>query len=273
MDILVCSFSATGNTAKIAGAISERLAQLGATVHSRDITPLAGRKEPISMDQYDAVVFGSPIHSMRAPRLLRDWLATLDGQGKKCAMFFTYGGFQIHPAHSTTAAILRGSGFVVAASADFPGKHTFNLSGWQAMADRPGPAELELAGEYAEAISKRFSGEDTAIVRDLDPGPYTTEQLDQFESFRHMMMTKHPTRDGQDCQMCMLCQEECPSGAMDAEKGVADEKACICCLRCVDICPDEVLHVNDMSGFFEKKMNKDQETQATLKAKQGKIYL
>ncbi len=273
MKILVCSFSATGNTAKIAGAISERLARLGATVHGRDITAPGGRETPVSMDEYDAAVFGAPIHSMRAPRLVRDWLATLDGQGKKCAMFFTYGGFQIHPTHSTTAAILRDSGFVVVASADFPGKHTFNLGGWQAMTDRPGSMELDLAGEYAEAICKRFSGEDAAVVQELDPGPYSADQLDQFESFRHMMMSKHPTRDGQDCQMCMLCQEECPSGAMDAEKGVADAKACICCLRCVQICPDDALHINDMSDFFNKKMSMDNETPDTLKAKQGRLYL
>lgn len=273
MNILLCSFSATGNTAKIAEAIAERLVSLGATVHNSDITAPAGRKQPIAMDQFDAAVFGAPIHSMRAPRLVREWLLTLDGQGKKCAMFFTYGGFQIHPTHFTTAQILQNSSFVVVASADFPGKHTFNLGGWQAMADRPGPDELALAAQYADAVYKRFSGEDSGVVKDLDQGPYTEQQLDQFESFRHKMMTKHPTRDGQDCQMCMLCQEECPAEAMDAEKGVADEAACICCLHCVDICPDEALSINDMSGGFKFKMNNDQETPATLKAKRGKIYL
>lgn len=162
---------------------------------------------------------------------------------------------------------------MVAASADFPAKHTFNIGGWQVLPQKPGPDELALAAEYAEAIHKRFSGEDPGLVKDLDPGPYTVEQLDQFESFRHKMMSKHPTRDGQDCQMCLLCQEECPSGAMDAEKGIADESLCICCLRCVDICPDEALHINDMTPFFHKKMEMDQETQETLAAKRGKIYL
>lgn len=82
MNILLASFSATGNTAKIAGAVAKRLRELGATVDELDITFLEARKQPKTMDGYDAAVFGAPIHSMRAPRLARDWLASLDGQGK-----------------------------------------------------------------------------------------------------------------------------------------------------------------------------------------------
>ncbi|MCF8043902.1 MAG: flavodoxin domain-containing protein, partial [Desulfarculaceae bacterium] len=85
MKVLICYFSATGNTGQIAQAINDRLAKLGAQVEIKDVTALEDRQQPASFDQYDAVIFGSPIHSMRSPRLFREWLATLEGNGKRCA--------------------------------------------------------------------------------------------------------------------------------------------------------------------------------------------
>lgn len=273
MKILFACFSATGNTQKVADTVAARLTELGAQVERLDITLPENRKPGMDLSSYQAAVFGSPIHSMRAPRLVRDWIATLDGAGMKCATFFTYGGFQVHPTHFDTRERLHRRGFKVVASAEFPGAHTFNLGGWQSMAGRPGDEEMELATRYAEAIYKRFTGEDTAVVNELDPGPYSEEQLDQFEGMRYKAVSQLPTRSGVECSMCMLCQEECPANAMDAEAGEAQAGKCICCLHCVQICPDEVLKINDMRDSFQFKMQKDQETPETLLKKRSKLYL
>ena len=273
MKILMAVFSATGNTAAIGEVIGKRLAELGAEVDSLDITPLAARRQPLDPSPYQAVVFGFPIHSMRAPRLVREWLETLDGSGKKCALFLTYGGFQVHPAHSTTQNILRKQGFDFTASAEFLGKHTFNLGGWEAMVGRPSEPDFNTAREYAEKIYPRLNGSDTARAGDLDPGPYTEQQLDDFEGFRFKMAAALPSRKGEDCSMCMLCQESCPNGAMDAEAGEADAAKCILCLACVYVCPEQALKFGDMSGIFKMKMEMDQETPATLAAKKSKVYL
>ena len=273
MNIQLCYFSATGNTARIADAIGERLTELGATVEKRDITALEDRTTALDMTACDAAIFGAPIHSMRAPRIVRDWLNQQDGQGKKCALYLTYGGFQVHPAHFTTWKILKARNFAVVASAEFVGAHTFNIGGWQAEEDRPDQTDLATAREYADTVYRRFIGEDPGLVQDLDQGPYTEEQLDQFEGYRFRMLTKLPIRDGEDCQMCMLCQELCPTGAMDAERGAAEPGRCIGCLRCVQACPDEALRINDMSQAFQVKMQMDQETQESLRAQKSRIYL
>ena len=272
MKILICYFSATGNTGRIAQAINDRLAQLGAQVDLRDVTALGDRQQPVPLDQYDAVIFGSPIHSMRSPRLFRDWLATLTGGGKRCAVFLTYGGFQVHPAPFDTCRRLTERGFVVVGVATFPGAHTYNLAGWQAMQGRPDQQDLDLAAEYAEKLYPRLSGQDQAVVGELNPGPYSQQQLDEFESFRFKMGAMLPSRKGAECSMCMLCQEQCPSGAMDAETGEADPAKCILCLQCVKNCPDEVLKVGDMSPSFQPKMDKDKETPESLRQKRGELY-
>ena len=273
MKVLISYFSATGNTATIGKAIGAQLQKLGADVDIRDMTIWSDREKKPDLSAYDAAVFGSPIHSMRSPRVFREWLAGLDGNGMKCAMFFTFGGFQVHPTHSTTCAILEKSNFKVAASAEFLGAHTFNLGGWQSMVDRPDKSDLAVAEEYADRVYDRFTGKDTGMVKDLDPGPYTEEELDKFENFRFVTVSQLPTRDGAECQMCMQCEELCPTGAMNAEIGQADKAKCMVCLRCVKVCPDEVLKINDLTPVFLKKMEMDKETQETLKAKTSKIYL
>lgn len=274
MKIALCCFSPTGNTKKVAQAIGSRLEELGAEVDLNDITALKDRERTFDAQAYDGLILGAPIHSMRAPRLVRDWIATLDGKAQKCATFFTYGGFQVHPTHYDTSRRLEARGFQVVASAEFLGKHTFNLGGWQSMPGRPDQDDEGLARKYANALLARFSGQDEAVVQDLDKGPYTEEQLDEFEGFRFKLVTQLPTRNGEECQMCLLCEEDCPSGAMNAEKGeVIDPDNCIVCLRCLQNCPDEALTINDISGFFQRKMEMDKETPETLAAKKSKMYL
>ena len=273
MRILLSYFSATGNTGRIAGEIGDTLTRLGAEVVRRDITRPEMRPAGLSLAGYDAALFGAPIHSMRAPRLVREWLGTLGGNGLKCAMFFTYGGFQVPPAHHHTRSILADRGFTVVASAEFLGAHTYNLGGWESMAGRPDRSDCETAREYAGIVYRRFSGEDPGVVQDLDPGPYSMEWLDMAEGYRYKVCSTLPTRNGAECQMCLLCQTECPAGAMDADQGQADPDKCIACLRCVQICPDEALKVNDMRESFKSKMDADKETPETLKVKKAKMYL
>ncbi len=273
MKVLISYFSATGNTAKIARTIEMKLKVLGADVDMSDITSLAERQKNIDLEPYEAVIFGAPIHSWRAPRVVREWMRTLDGQGKKCSMFFTYGGFGVHPTHYSTRKILEDQNFTVVSSADFLGPHTFNLGGWKAMEDRPDESDFKTAREYAAITCKRFTGEDTGILGELEKTEYTDEQLDAIETFRFKILTQLPTRGGEECGMCMVCQESCPTGAISADSGEADKKRCIACLACVANCPEDALKINDMSGSWSVKLEMEKATEESLKGQQSKIYL
>ena len=137
MKVLILYFSATGNTAKMAKVIEERFAEMGGEVTMSNMTSYTNRQKKIDLAPYDAVVFGAPVHARRAPKVVREWLRTLNGQGKKCSMFFTYGGFGVHPTHYSTREILKEQHFRVVSSAEFLGAHAFNLGGWRALGDRP----------------------------------------------------------------------------------------------------------------------------------------
>lgn len=273
MKILMLYFSATGNTEKVARVIEKQFTAMGADVTLSDVTPHASRQTRMDLTPYDAVVFGSPIHSWRAPRVVRDWLRTLDGQGKKCGMFFTYGGFGVHPTHYSTRQILTEQNFLVVSSADFLGAHTFNLGGWKAMEDRPSGPDFETAKAYAEKTWKRFTGEDDGILGELEKTQHTEEHLDAIESFRFKVVTQLPTRNGDDCSMCMVCEESCPTGAMDAASGQADRENCIACLSCVANCPDNALQINDMAGSWAFKLDLENATEESIKGQKSRIYL
>ncbi|WP_300667780.1 EFR1 family ferrodoxin [Desulfoluna sp.] len=266
-------FSATENTARMARVIRHRLERSGVDVDEFDITAWSDRQKQLDLAPYHTLVFGFPVHSLRAPRVTREWLRTLNGGGKKCALFFTFGGFTVHPAHQTTREILREQHFSVVASAEFPGAHTFNHGGWRALADRPNAADDALAEEFADRVLKRFTGEDPAILGELDPGIYSAEELDRFEGFRFRMVTQIPTRAGAPCSLCGLCEEICPTQAMDATSGTADPEKCIACLRCLASCPEQALTINDMSASWTPKLNLGKTTEDALNAQQGTLYL
>jgi ferredoxin/flavodoxin len=273
MKILMVYFSATGNTAKIGKVLANRLAELGAEIDEKDITTLSARNEAIDLRPYDAVVFGQPVHSLRAPRVVREWMCTLDGAGKKCAMFFSYGGFKVHPCHESTRQILAEQGFAVVSSAEFLGAHTFNLGGWKAMVGRPNASDFQVAEAYAGKMHERFTGKDRGILNEQEKTDFTEEQLDSFELMRFKVLEQLPTRYGEDCSMCMLCEETCPTGAISAETGETEKAACIACLKCINDCPEGVLKISDTSAIWNKKLEMDQTTEEELNKKKSRIYL
>jgi ferredoxin/menaquinone-dependent protoporphyrinogen IX oxidase len=273
MKIGLIYFSATGNTGRVAKVIKDSFEKLGMEVDGHDITPLSNRQKIIEIGSYHAIVFGCPVHSLRAPKIMREWMRTLDGQGKKCSMFFTYGGFTVHPAHHSTRQILTEQNFTVVSSAEFPGAHTFNHGGWQAFTDRPDESDFDMAKEYTIATLKRFSGKDPSILGELDKSTYSKKELDNFESLRFRIITNLPSRDGKDCSLCMACEKSCPTGAMDAKIGLADNAKCIACLGCVAICPEQALSINDTRKSWNFKLDLGKTTEKKLNMQQGRIYL
>lgn len=272
--ILIIIFSATGNPAKMAEVIQEELKQLGADIEEKDITSYDDRNDPLDLTPYHAVIFGCPIYARRAPRIVREWLDTLDGQGKLCATFFTYGGFTVHPVHFSTREILENRGFDLVSSAEFLAKHTFNIGGWSAMEDRPNESDFGIAREFAKQTYKRFVGEDPGRPDEFDKTELTQEKLDEEEKMPFLAITQLPSRMGADCSMCMICEELCPTHAMNAEMGeVSEKERCIACLRCIDNCPEDVLSINDLSPVWPLALDMHKETEESMRNKSSKIYL
>ena len=55
-------------------------------------------------------------------------------------------------------------------------------------------------------------------------------------------------RVGESCNRCKLCQDVCPTGTIDREKGCSsDPGECIMCLKCMDSCP---CHTSDFGPVY-----------------------
>lgn len=273
MKVMMAYFSATGNTGKIAEIIKKQFEELGASVDTWDITPLENRQKSLDLSPYDALIFGFPVHSLRAPRVTREWLSLLDGQGKKCSTFFTYGGFWLEPVHYTTQQILDKQNFVLISSAQFLGAHTYNLGGWKAMVNRPDKSDFEVAREYAERTYHRFSGEDPGKIEEFPVPIFSDQEMDAFEQFRFKLLEHPPMRGDSECCLCGLCEEVCPTGAMNTESGTADMEKCIVCLKCMTVCPEDALHIKDLTPSWPHKLANHKLTEDDMRGLQSKYFL
>jgi len=255
MNIAIIYFSATGNTAKIANIISETLKEHDdVNVEDFDITTYSSRNNEINFDQFDAFFFGFPVYAIRAPKILREWLATLkDGNGRKASAFCTYGSAESGIVHHDFREILEKLNFQMVSSAEILAGHTYNRAGWDIGRDRPNQDDLNVAKEYTEKTYLRFK--DSGLVKDqiqLDDSKLTRfnksfVKMIARQEASQQIRPKNPSRNGQSCSMCRTCEENCPADAMDADSGEVDPSKCVACLRCVDNCPDEVLKFPDDS--------------------------
>ncbi len=262
-------FSGTGNTEHIAAAIADELAGMNVEIDTFNITSYKQRQQKYDLSPYNAFIFGAPIYAWRIPAVVRDWLKSLNGEGKKCATFFTYGGVAVGGAHFNTREILEQSNFILVASSEFPGKHTFNLAGWNFLEKRPDKRDYDLAKRFARNIMKKFQEKETNSLQ--VENPLISNHV--FQRFEHREKTlPTPSRRGKDCSMCRTCEEVCPSQAMNADIGEADNKKCLRCLKCLVNCPDNVLEIDDMTPLSEFILNANHITKDELEKRISKFY-
>jgi ferredoxin/flavodoxin len=273
LNIAVIYFSATNVTATYAKTIQKKIEELHARADLINITSFESRHRGLEMDVYDGVIFGFPVYADLAPSVVNDWLATLDGKGKKCAMFFTYGGRTTGYAHFHTMQLLSKANFHVEFSAEFPGPHTYNIAGWTALTDRPSDDDLLVARNFSQLAVERFAVIETSSFKLQKPFGYI-----QAIGFRINVPIKtergwtNPTRMGDVCDHCLLCETECPVNAFDAETGLSDYETCISCMHCVYICPNHAIRADEgMKGAYQNFLADFHLTQEMMSAKKSHL--
>jgi len=270
MNIAIIYFSPTRGTAQIAKEVYNTLKEQEIDVDEYDITSFSDRQKEIILKNYDAIIFGFPIYYWRAPRVIRNWLKSINGEGKKCATFFSYGGVNVGAAHFDTKTILNQQNFFVVATAEFISSHSYNLAGWDIFKNRPNHEDYEIAREFALKILQKFN-KNTPEVEITKPD-IKDEQLEAMETAMKRS-TYIPFRDVDDCSMCRTCETLCPVNAMNAEKGKPNRKLCIRCLRCLANCPDKAITIDDMSSRFQYVKRITHLNDEKLRTLKSKIYL
>jgi ferredoxin/flavodoxin len=270
MDIGIFYFSATGVTKIFSNHIAGVVEGEGNSVNQKNIITPDSRQSQINFLDYDACIFGFPVFGGRPPSVAEDWMRTLEGKNQKCSMFFTYGARDLEWAHQATFYLLTQANFQVVLSAEFIGRHSYNVgNGWSLAEDRPNQLDYDVATNFARESIKRFQEE---IRYNIDLSEFTYEprvikkQYGPFALF-------YPFRNQDDCSMCYLCENECPLKAFNAESGKPNKKLCIRCMHCVTICPDKVLQIGNVSRIFKEYfIDKLGLTEEVVKKKRSKIF-
>jgi ferredoxin len=270
--IAVVYFSATHVTHAYVEVIWETLLNRGCAVEVFNVTAYASRQNPLALEGFNGVIFGFPVFSDFAPTVINEWLPTLNAKGKKCALFFTYGGRTTGYAHFHTKLLLEQVGFDILFSAEFLGRHSFNIGGWGILPERPNVRDLTLAQEYAALAIERFSQDAPPVLRLQKPFGYN-QVISSLANTQEISVRqwKNPIRSGEECSMCRRCETECPTQAFDADAGLSNPRVCIGCMHCVYICPDKALRVDDMKGVYAHFLSNWNVTEEMMNAKQSKI--
>ena len=271
--LTIVYFSGTNVTRTYAKKLQETVLEIGWDVKLIDVTPHRSRQKQILLNDDQQIIFGFPVYADFAPRVINQWIETLDGEGKRCAMFFTYGGRTSGYAHFHTKLLLENVGFEVLFSAEFLGRHSFNQGGWSILEDRPNVADFKVAQEFALLAVDRFSMENPPDFQLQKPFGYYYAIKAKEQRMKQTKRGKaQPYRVTEDCSMCRICEEECPTQAFNADTGFSDIETCIECMRCVYLCPDGVIQCNlTMKDDFQQFLDYFHLNQTMLEAKQSKI--
>jgi ferredoxin len=275
--IAIVYFSGTNVTHTYAQIIRDELLNRGCTVQLFNVTPCASRQSPLALDRFDGIIFGFPVFSDFAPSVINDWLPTLDGHARKCALFLTYGGRAAGYAHFHTKLLLEQAGFQLLFSAELLGRHSFNLGGWNILPERPDARDAAVAREYAALAIQRFSENAPPVFSLQEPVGYNQAAAalrGQPESTQPEIPQRGPTnpvRTSDSCSMCLDCETGCPTRSFDAETGFSDPRTCIGCMHCVTVCPENALKVDELKGIYESVLHNWQLTEEMMNAKQSRI--
>ncbi len=268
MNIALFYFSATGITETISNHIATILKREGNSVKLINIITPDSRRFQYDFLEFDAYIFGFPVFGGRPPKVAEDWMRTLDGRGQKCSMFFTYGARDLEWAHQVTYYLLTQANFQVVLSAEFIGKHAFNVAkGWSLAENRPNQLDFDIATDFTLQSIKRIQ-KDSEFGVDLSEFTYKPKKT--IES-RGSWANFYPSRVNDDCSMCYLCEKECPVKAFDAISGETNRKLCVQCMHCVTICPDKVIHTGEVSQLFKKFIDNFGLTEDVVEQKRSKI--
>ncbi|MBD3213574.1 MAG: 4Fe-4S ferredoxin [Candidatus Lokiarchaeota archaeon] len=271
MNIGLIYFSATNNTETIGKIIKHEIEAIESSVKVFliNITPYSTRNNHLNLAKCEKFIFGFPVYGWRVPNVVREWLKTLEGKGRECAMFFTYGGINSGVVHYDTYKILNENDFKVLSSAEFIASHTYNLGGWNILENRPNEEDFEIARQYSRSILKQFQ-ESNPILFQIKPHEYSDKTLERIEN-NPKRMVKIP-RWTAECDVCGVCNNLCPTNAIDAENQIIKDEKCIRCLSCVFNCPESVLKVDDLTRLYKMALKVEHLTEKEINNRKSKIF-
>lgn len=236
---LVC-FSQTGNTKKIAIAMSDSFIQAGHDARTIDINEATDA----DLSSCDVLGIGTPTFESHAPTSVKHFLKSIkvDLTGKKIFLFATGGGASGNVL-SDMARILKKKqatllkGFFSLGEMHHPAPCILGKS-----PNRPNEADLANAKKFALSMLDCVSSDSKeSMPKSLRQryGFYNLVGLiGTFDSVIRLLVPK-PKHDNTKCSKCGLCSKKCPMQDIAMNPYPQLNSKCIRCYHCQNICPNQ----------------------------------
>ncbi len=245
---LVIWYSQTGHTRRIGHIISHSWKKAGLTVEGADYREI----DKNTLNNYDLIALGTPVHYMDVPVNLQDWIKTLPRiEGTSVAAYVTFGG-NGNGQHNTACGLLERmveKGGAPAGADLFGNMSTFaptwsagNAARILAFRDRPNEKTFQQARAFADGILADVAAGRTYKI-DREFGLESLMGIVPQIGLTKLMITNHHI-DKSLCIKCGTCLKKCPVGAIDLPAGSVDSGRCIACIGCVNNCPTQAMKMN-----------------------------
>ena len=249
-------FSPTYTTRKTVTAIATSAAVALSVPQTKQInvtTPIQRREVP-SFGEGDLVIFGVPVYIGRVPNLIRDFFASIKGNGAIGVPVVVYGNRAFDDALIELKDIMQGNGFRCIAAGAFIGEHSFSyiLGG-----GRPDTADLAVAHKFGKEIAEKIL-QGNPIPENLtvpgNPYPYKFFNAKSNENKSIDIRKVKPETDPDKCTNCGLCAMLCPMGAINPENYTLVPGICIKCGACVKKCRPKAKFFSDPTYLEHKEI-------------------
>lgn len=238
MKVLLCCFSGTGNTLKVANTYRRAFPQ------GADIMLLP--HDPPVLDAYGIVGFGYPIHAFNAPEVFVRFLKSLpQGNGKACFLFKTSGeGLSLNDASSSRSlSILRKKGYHVMGERHYLMPYNLVFRTSPAVV---GQMERTMEGMVPLHVASLLDGKDEAPRYSLGKRLFSSCFLIEWW-YAH---NQHFHVDENACSLCGMCVRHCPAKAIVLENGkIRFSKGCMLCMRCAFFCPKDAIRLGILDNW------------------------
>ena len=202
----------------------------------------------------DIVVFGVPVYIGRVPNLIRDYFASIKGNGAIGVPVVVYGNRAFDDALIELKDIMHGNGFRCISAAAFIGEHSFSYT---LGGGRPDADDIQKATAYGEEIACKII-EGYPLPHNLqvpgNPYPYQFYNARSSQNKSIDIRKVKPETDPEKCNNCGLCAMLCPMGAIDPSNCSLTPGICIKCCACVKKCKMKAKYFTDPTYLEHKEI-------------------